>query len=134
MNKNTLKVGLCGLAYRAEVLKKRRKFYWKSYDEIALNVIAKENDWSLCGQIIAFQALRNPFSGNDLYWLYVDLGELKLEVLVNRRRFEGGKFTSRRIHQSRRLAARSYFERNQLCIPLMKALIGHIEQLIFGKN
>ncbi len=85
LEQKSLKVGLCGLAYRAEVLKKREKFYWKSYDELALNVIANENDWSLCGQIIAINTLRNPFSGNDLYWLYVNLGELKIEILVNRR-------------------------------------------------
>lgn len=85
LEQKSLNVGLCGLAYRAEILKKREKFYWKSYDEIALNVITNENDWSLCGQIIAFNALRNPFSGTDLYWLYVNLGELKIEILVNRR-------------------------------------------------
>ncbi len=83
--RNSLRVGLCGLAYRVEILKKAEQPFWKSYDEIALNVIANENDWSLCGKIIAFNVLRNPFSGSDLYWLYLDLGELKLEILVNRR-------------------------------------------------
>lgn len=85
LERTSMRVGLCGLAYRAEVLKKAEKPYWKSYDEIALNVIANENDWSLCGEVIAFDELRNPFSGNDLYWLYLNLGELKIEVLVNRR-------------------------------------------------
>ena len=85
LEQKSLNVGLCGLAYRAKVLKKTAKFYWKSYDETALNVAANENDWSLCGQIIAFNELRNPFSGNNLYWLYVNLGELKIEILVNRR-------------------------------------------------
>ncbi len=91
LERNSLRVGLCGLAYRAEVLKKAEKPYWKSYDEIALNVIANENEWSLCGEIIAFNALRNPFSGSDLYWLYLDLGELKLEVLVNCRALQAEK-------------------------------------------
>lgn len=86
-----LRVGLCGLAYRAEVVQTGETPYWKSFDEIALNVIANENDWSLGGTIIAFNALRNPFSGSDLYWLYLDLGELKLEILVNQRALKGAK-------------------------------------------
>ncbi len=88
---NFLSVGLCGLAYRAEILKKAETPYWKSFDEIALNIVANENDWSLGGTVIAFNALRNPFSGSDLYWLYLDLGELKLEVLVNQRALQGAK-------------------------------------------
>ena len=88
---NFLRVGLCGLAYRAEVVQKGETPYWKSFDEIALDVIANENDWSLGGTIIAFNALRNPFSGSDLYWLYLDLGELKLEILVNQRALKGAK-------------------------------------------
>ena len=85
LEQRSLRVGLCGLAYKAQILTKPEKLYWKSYDEITLNVIASENDWSLCGQIIDFNELRNPFSGNDLYWIYLNLGELKIEVLVNRR-------------------------------------------------
>lgn len=83
--KNALDVGLCGLAYRAEILETAAKKFWRAFDEVALNVIADENDWSLCGEIIAFDALKNSFSGNDLYWIYLDLGEFKLEVLVNQR-------------------------------------------------
>jgi hypothetical protein len=33
--------------------------------------------------------LRNPLSGSELYWVYVDLGRLKLEVLVNGRALRG---------------------------------------------
>lgn len=83
--RNSLQISLCGLAHTAEIRTKAEPFYWKSYDEIALNVVADENSWSLCGRIIDFETLRNPFSGTDLYWLHLDLGELKLEILVNRR-------------------------------------------------
>lgn len=83
--KNALQIGLCGLAYKAKILDKPAKFYWKSYDEIALNIVAvEENAWSLCGRIIDFETVRNPVSGKDLYWLYLDLGGIKLEILVNR--------------------------------------------------
>ena len=51
---------------------------------------AHENDWSLVGRVIAFKPLRNPLSGSELYWVYLDLERLKLEVLVNRRALRGG--------------------------------------------
>lgn len=88
---NTLTVGLCGLAYRAEILPENSLVapFWKSYDELALNVIENENDWSLCGEILSFSVLRNPFSGSDLYWIYLNLGDFNLEILVNRRTLEG---------------------------------------------
>ncbi len=88
---NSLQIGLCGLAYKAEILDKAEPTYWKSYDEIALNVVGEENSWSLCGRILAFESLRNPVSGSHLYWLYLDLGELKLEILVNRRLLKSEK-------------------------------------------
>ncbi len=87
----TLRVGLCGLAYRAEISEKKDDPFWKSYDEIALNVIENENDWRLGGRVIAFDTLRNPQSGNDLFWIYVDLGGLKLEILVNQHALHGEK-------------------------------------------
>ena len=88
---NTLMVGLCGLAYRAEVLKTKAAPFWKSYDELALSAVENENDWSLCGEIISFSALRNPFSGSDLYWIYLNLGDFNLEILVNRRTLSGAE-------------------------------------------
>lgn len=96
--RNRLQISLCGLAYTAEILDEAEKPFWKSYDETALNVAdLEENAWTLCGRIIAFESLRNPFSGTDLLWLYMDLGALKLEILVNRRlvrseRIKIGKF------------------------------------------
>lgn len=91
-DRNTLQIGLCGLAFAAEILDESDKPFWKLSDEIALNVIAaEENAWSLCGQIIAFERLINPFSGTDLYWLFVNTGELKLEILVNRRALKSKK-------------------------------------------
>ena len=86
-----LHVGLCGLAYRAKVFRLEQIPFWQSYDEITLNVIANERDWSLCGRVIAFDTVRNPFSGNDLYWIYLDLGEFNLEILVNQSDLSGVK-------------------------------------------
>ncbi|HEX8637651.1 MAG TPA: DUF3881 family protein [Pyrinomonadaceae bacterium] len=89
LERNVLRVGLCGLAYRAEVLKTPEKSFWRAYDEIVLNIAANENDWSLCGKVLAFDALRNHRSGSDLYWIYLDTGEFNLEIMVNRRDLDG---------------------------------------------
>jgi hypothetical protein len=84
----TLNVGLCGLAYRAEVLEKREKHFWKSLGE---NSTKNENDWSLCGEVISFRALSNPYSGNDLFWVHLDLDDFDLEVLINQRSLSGNE-------------------------------------------
>lgn len=87
--RNILSVGLCGLAYRAEIVENTDKKFWRAFDEVSLNIIAEENDWSLCGEIIDFEPLRNSFSGTDVYWIHLDLGEMKLEILANQRAFIG---------------------------------------------
>lgn len=89
LEQTTLSVGLCGLAYRAEIFDKNAESRWQSYDESAVNVIEDENDWNVAGRILAFNALRNPQSGNDLYWIYVGMGGLQLEILVNQRALRG---------------------------------------------
>lgn len=87
-----LYVGLCGLAYRARVCAKGSEpVRWQPLEDVAPERAAHENDWSLCGQVIAFKSLRNPLSGSELYWVYLDLNRLKLEVLINRRALRGGK-------------------------------------------
>jgi hypothetical protein len=91
LEETTLDVGLCGLAYRAEISDESAGFHWKSYDEAALDVIEEENDWRAAGRIVAFDALRNPQSGSDLYWIYAGMGGLNLEILVNQRTLRGQK-------------------------------------------
>jgi hypothetical protein len=85
-----LHIGLCGLAYRARLVEGQAKVRWQPLEQDAPSRAAHENDWSLTGRIIAFKPLRNPLSGSELYWLYLDLEKLKLEVLVNRRALRGG--------------------------------------------
>jgi hypothetical protein len=43
--------------------------------------------------VVAFKPLRNPLSGSELYWVYLDLECLKLEVLINRRALRGRQLT-----------------------------------------
>jgi hypothetical protein len=86
-----LYVGLCGLAYRARVRAHGERVRWHPLEESAPSRAAHENDWSLSGRVISFKPLRNPLSGSELYWVYLDLERLKLEVLINRRSLRGGK-------------------------------------------
>ena len=84
-----LHVGLCGLAYRARVCARPERLRWQPLDESAPSRAAHENDWSLTGRVLSFKPLRNPLSGSELYWVYLDLGRFKLEVLVNQRALRG---------------------------------------------
>jgi len=84
-----LHVGLCGLAYRARVCSRGMDARWLPLERAAPSRAAHENDWIVRGRIIAFKPLVNPLSGTDLYWIYVDVERLKLEVLVNARALAG---------------------------------------------
>ncbi len=89
-----LHVGLCGLAYRARVCApaaRQTAIIWQPLEATAPARAAHENDWSLRGRVIAFKPLCNPLSGGELYWIYVDLESLKLEVLINRRNLHGAR-------------------------------------------
>jgi hypothetical protein len=86
-----LHVSLCGLAYRARICEKEVKARWEPLEKAAPSRAAHENDWSLSGRVIAFKPLRNPLSGSELYWVYLDLERFRLEVLVNHRALRGGR-------------------------------------------
>ena len=91
LERNVLRVGLCGLAYRAEVSRTPETHFRHAPGENILN--PAKNDWSLGGEIIAFDALRNHLSGSDLYWIHLDAGEFDLEVLINRRDLSGAELS-----------------------------------------
>lgn len=85
-NKSLL-VGLCGLAFEAQILSEKQEKYWRSKASNEGN----DNIYSLCGKIISFSPLKNPVSGSDLYWLHLDLGDFGLEVLVNQKSLDGSE-------------------------------------------
>jgi hypothetical protein len=86
-----LHVGLCGLAYRARVCSRGMDARWLPHERGAPSRAAHENDWIVRGRVIAFKPLINPLSGSELYWIYLDLERLKLEVLVNARALSGAR-------------------------------------------
>jgi hypothetical protein len=86
-----LKLGLCGLAYNVEISEKK-EIYWKTFDETVQNVAGTEaNEWCFSGKVLEFETLKNPHTGNELSWIYLNLGDFNLEVLVNQRNFHGQK-------------------------------------------
>jgi hypothetical protein len=85
-----LHVGLCGLAYRAKVLSKPERTRWQPLESCSPARAAHENDWSLTGRVLSYKPLRNPLSGSELYWAYLDLDCFRLEVLINQRSLRGG--------------------------------------------
>jgi hypothetical protein len=86
-----LHVGLCGLAYRARICSRGMNPRWLPLERAAPSRAAHENDWIVRGRVMAFKPVRNPLSGSELYWIYLDLERLKLEVLVNTRSLSGGQ-------------------------------------------
>ena len=48
-----------------------------------------ESDYLIRGQVLAWRYFRNPVTEQDLAWVYVDTGKLRLEVVVNRFALEG---------------------------------------------
>jgi len=86
-----LYVGLCGSAYRARVCRREMNSRWLPLEKAAPSRAAHENDWILRGRVLAFKPLRNTLSGSELYWIYLDLEKLKLEVLVNTRALTGSQ-------------------------------------------
>jgi hypothetical protein len=81
---NSLLIGLCGLAHRAEIVSDEPEKCWKSVGKAE-----RRNVWNLCGKILAFNSLKNPVSGSDLIWLHLDLGDFDLEILVNQKNLSG---------------------------------------------
>ena len=76
-------------AYRAHVCARELHARWLPLEKAAPSRAAHENDWSLRGRVLGFKPLRNPLSGSELYWVYLDMQRLKLEVLVNARALTG---------------------------------------------
>jgi hypothetical protein len=139
-----LHVGLCGLAYRARVCTRELNTRWLPLERAVPSRAAHENDWILRGQVIAFKPLRNPLSGSELYWVYLDLGGLKLEVLVNTRALTGGPLEVGSDAVLRKSGFRGTFLMNRRCgfatrestAPVPRATSGRVsrELINFDRN
>lgn len=87
-----LRVGLAGLAYEAHVY---NMFQAPGFIErmFSPNVEAEtefyESDYVIDGRVVAMREMKNPVTGCELMWLYLDASQICIEVLVNRRSLKG---------------------------------------------
>lgn len=91
-----LHVTLAGLAYSVQVnpARESKKSATPSSFELAESLPeyaqdACENDYVISGQVLAWRETRNPVTMTPLIWLYIDAGQLSLEILANRRSVRG---------------------------------------------
>jgi hypothetical protein len=92
-----LHVAIAGLAYSAyvanypdSVAEQYCLYRFVNASEIeGLAEQACENDYVLNGRVLAWRALRNPATGAELFWVHVDAGAIRLEVIVNQRALRG---------------------------------------------
>ena len=92
-----LHVAIAGLAYSAHVTnypdavtEQYCLYRFVNASEIeGLAEQACENDYVLNGRVLAWRALRNPATGAELFWVHVDAGAIRLEVIVNQRALHG---------------------------------------------
>jgi Domain of unknown function, E. rectale Gene description (DUF3881) len=86
-----LHVAVAGLAYSAYVTHYPDALTGNNYPQRFVNATeveglaeqACENDYVINGRVLAWRSLRNPATGAELFWVHVDAGAIRLEVIVN---------------------------------------------------
>ena len=92
-----LHVAIAGLAYSAYVTPYPDAVTAKNYPRRFLNASeietlaeqACENDYVINGRVLAWRSLRNPATGAELFWVHIDAGIIRLEVIVNHHALRG---------------------------------------------
>jgi hypothetical protein len=96
--KTQLHVGIAGLAYSAQVqpgpwgdAPERPIDYQFDLAERLLEYSedACENDYIISGRVLAWREIQNPETATRLAWMYVDVGKIRLDILVNSRALDG---------------------------------------------
>jgi hypothetical protein len=92
-----LHIALAGLAYTAYIMpnsgsghgaKPSSRFELaEKLEELADD--ACENDYLITGSVLAWRDLHNPVTDSRLVWAYVDAGDIRLEILINRNALRG---------------------------------------------
>jgi hypothetical protein len=84
-----------GLAYNAEVVKEKEgaeaemsNFFIQTSQIEAVKDIPPVV-YGVLGNILDFKVIKNEWTGDDIYWFYIDTNPLKLEVVVNPNDLEG---------------------------------------------
>jgi hypothetical protein len=80
---------VAGLAYRARLHSRAGATVFSPLRRRSPRRQAAENDYAVRGTIVSWRELKNPRTTSDLVWVYLDAGQIRLEVLVNRADFKG---------------------------------------------
>lgn len=115
-----LHVAFAGLAYSAQVraashLRREPPTFEPATDDGG-GEAPYDNDYLIRGRVASWRHLKNRVTENDLVWVYVDAGKIKLEVLINRDALEG------RLRVGAALSARIWLQGHVLAEEDMEAL------------
>lgn len=116
--REVLRVGLGGLALRAEVADEVEDFLWEPLHETDGNADMEETYWRLCGRVLDFDTVRNTYSKKGLYWIHLELKHFNLEILVNQKDLRGagalrvGKFITADIWLQGHVVSQSTYHSN----------------------
>lgn len=90
-----LHVAFAGLAYAMDVhsgsyLKREKPGFELAEKRVqGASEFYFESDYFIRGRVLAWRYFKNPVTENNLAWVYVDTGKIRLEVLVNRHALRG---------------------------------------------
>lgn len=80
---------MSGLAYNVRINRRRMPTYLRPLSERLSRRDVAENDYEVRGTVLHWRQLKNPKTTNDLVWVYLDTGRIKLEILASRNQFDG---------------------------------------------
>jgi hypothetical protein len=85
----SITAAVSGLAYRAQVNQRSGTPTFKPLASRYRRKKVAENDYAVSGVILSWREIKNQHTTSDLIWTSIDVGKIKLEVLVNRADLKG---------------------------------------------
>lgn len=78
-----------GLAYNGRLDHKKGEETLRPLAESTRRKRFAENDHTVIGRVLHWRTLHNPQTTNDVVWIYLQTGPIRIEVLVNRSDLQG---------------------------------------------
>jgi Domain of unknown function, E. rectale Gene description (DUF3881) len=88
-HEHSITAAVSGLAYRAQITTRNRTPAFTPLTSRYTRRKVAENDYAVCGSILSWREIKNQHTTSDLIWTSLDVGRIKLEVLVNRADLKG---------------------------------------------
>lgn len=84
-----LSVALAGLGYSASSCVRRLPGRFVLTEKTVRHRQSCENDYTLRGRVLAFRRIKNTLTNSELIWAYLDTGQIKVELVVNKNDLRG---------------------------------------------